>query len=122
MNPVGRGTVSLRGADGSAPEVGIVLANDPRDADALAAAAELVADRVGLETAARQVTVSTSQHLSGTAQIGEVVDEAGRVLGVEGLRLADASVLPSLPRCGPYYTVLAVAEALAARMVAERAW
>ena len=122
MNPVGRGTVSLRGADGSAPEVGIVLANDPRDADALAAAAELVADRVGLETAARQVTVSTSQHLSGTAQIGEVVDEAGRVLGVEGLRLADASVLPSLPRCGPYYTVLAVAEALASRMVAERAW
>ena len=122
MNPVGRGTVSLRGADGSALEVGIVLPNDPRDADALAAATELVADRLGVEAADRQVTVSTSQHLSGTARIGEVVDEAGRVLGVDGLRVADASVLPSLPRCGPYYTVLAVAEDLAAQMVAERAW
>ena len=122
MNPVGRGTVSLGAADGPVPGVGIVLADDPRDADALDAAADLVAERLGLGAAARRVTLSTSHHLSGTARIGEVVDEAGRVLGVDGLRVADASVLPSLPRCGPYYTVLAVAEVLAARVVAGRSW
>ena len=49
-------------------------------------------------------------------------DDSGRVLGVVGVRVADASVLPSLPRCGPYYTVLAVAEDLAVRMATERAW
>jgi len=78
-----------------------------------------VAERLGLPGA---VTPSTSQHLSGSARIGEVVDDSGRVHGVRGLRVADASVLPVLPRCGPYYTVLAVAEDLAGRMAAERAW
>ena len=51
-----------------------------------------------------------------------MLDDSGRVLGVQGLRVADASALPSLPRCGPYYTVLAVAEDLATRVIAERAW
>ncbi|WP_255583792.1 mycofactocin system GMC family oxidoreductase MftG [Dietzia sp. ANT_WB102] len=111
MNPVGRGHV-LR--DGT-----VRLADDPHDAAALAEAASMVADRLGLD---RTATASTSHHLSGTARIGEVLDDSGRVLGVEGLRVADASALPTLPRCGPYYTVLAVAEDLSARMVAEHAW
>ena len=42
------------------------------------------------------------------------------VLG--GLRVADASVFPSIPRRGPYYSVLAVAEDLASRMAVERPW
>ena len=111
MNPLGRGRVH---ADGS-----VRLPHDPRDSAALAGAAALVAERLGLPGA---VTPSTSQHLSGSARIGEVVDDSGRVHGVRGLRVADASVLPVLPRCGPYYTVLAVAEDLAGRMAAERAW
>ncbi|WP_108847864.1 mycofactocin system GMC family oxidoreductase MftG [Dietzia lutea] len=111
MNPVGRGRVH---ADGS-----VHLADDPRDATALAEATALVAERLGIDGA---VTRSTSQHLSGAARIGEVCDDSGRVHGVEGLRVADASVLPALPRCGPYYSVLAVAEELAARVAAERAW
>lgn len=111
MNPVGRGRVH---ADGS-----VDLPDDPRDATALAEATAFVAERLGIDGA---VIRSTSHHLSGAARIGEVCDDSGRVLGVEGVRVADASVLPSLPRCGPYYTVLAVAEDLAARMVAERAW
>lgn len=111
MNPVGRGRVH---ADGS-----VDLPDDPRDASALAEATALVAERLGIDGA---VTRSTSQHLSGAARIGEVCDDSGRVLGVEGVRVADASVLPSLPRCGPYYSVLAVAEDLAARVVGERPW
>lgn len=112
MNPVGRGRIA---GDGT-----VWLPADHRDSAALRAAAELVAGRLGLGEP--RPLPSTSQHLSGSARVGEVVDDAGRVLGVAGLRVADASVMPSLPRCGPYYTVLAVAEALAAEMVAERPW
>ena len=110
MNPVGSGRIA---ADGT-----VWLPDDPRDTDALTAASGVVADR--LELGEPRVLRSTSQHLSGSARIGEVVDEAGRVLGVTGLRVADASVFPILPRCGPYYTVLAVAEAFAAEVIAER--
>lgn len=116
MNPVGRGRVGA----GKGRELRIDLADDPRDASALDAATALVADRLGIAAADRRVTMSTSQHLSGTARIGEVVDDSGRVLGVGGLRVADASVLPALPRRGPYYTVLAMAEVLAEKMIGER--
>ena len=132
MNPVGVGRID---SDGT-----VWLPEDPGDAEVLSAVAGLVADRLEsgvresgvhgsgepgsdvLGPSGRVLTPSTSQHLSGSARIGEVVDEQGRVLGVEGLRVADASVLPELPRCGPYYTVLAVAEALAADMIAARPW
>lgn len=110
----------------SGSELRVVLADDPRDAAALHEAAELVADRLGITGPTGgpgpAPGTSTSQHLAGSARIGEVVDESGRVLGCEGLRVADASVLPSLPRCGPYMSVLAVAEDLAARVIDETAW
>ena len=81
----------------------------------------MVAETVGVATPATPL-LSTSQHLTGSAAIGEVVDGSGRVLGVGGLRVADASVFPSIPRRGPYYSVLAVAEDLASRMAVERPW
>ncbi|MCD2264359.1 mycofactocin system GMC family oxidoreductase MftG, partial [Dietzia aurantiaca] len=112
MNPLGYGRIA---ADGT-----VFLPDDPRDAASLSAAAAIVADRLGLGEA--EPVPSTSQHLSGSARIGEVVDHTGRVMGVDGLYVADASVLPTLPRCGPYYTVLAVAEALATGLTAERPW
>lgn len=129
MNPAGRGRVSLgQPSFGQLGQLGhdergvrVDLADDSRDAAALTDAAALVADRLGIDGSARRSTSSTSQHLSGSARIGEVVDDAGRVLGTDGLRVVDASVFPSLPRRGPYYTVLAVAEALAVEMVDERA-
>jgi choline dehydrogenase len=56
-------------------------------------------------------------HAAGTCALGEVVDADCRVHGVEGLRVVDASIIPSLPRAAPYLTVLAVAELAAERIL-----
>lgn len=39
----------------------------------------------------------TVYHLSCTCRIGDVVDERLRVIGISGLRIADASVMPEIP-------------------------
>lgn len=52
-------------------------------------------------------------HSGGTAAMGKVVDMEGRVVGLEGLRVADASVIP-IPLGGhPQATLYAMAEQLA---------
>jgi choline dehydrogenase len=38
----------------------------------------------------------SAYHLSCSCAMGKVVDAAGRVLGVEGLRVVDASIMPSV--------------------------
>jgi choline dehydrogenase len=63
--------------------------------------------------------VATSFHPSSTCRMGPasdpeaVVDHAGRVYGVTGLRVVDASVFPTGLRANPHCTVVAVAEQLA---------
>jgi choline dehydrogenase len=52
-------------------------------------------------------------HPAGTCAIGHVVDSSGRVLGLEGLVVADASVMPTIPRANTNITVAALAEKLA---------
>ena len=53
-------------------------------------------------------------HAVGTCRIGTgptaVTDTDLRVHGVDGLRIADASVMPSLPSANTNATVLAIAE------------
>jgi choline dehydrogenase len=39
-----------------------------------------------------------------------VVDLELRVQGIDGLRVADASVMPAIPNAHPHATVLAIAE------------
>jgi choline dehydrogenase-like flavoprotein len=56
-------------------------------------------------------------HSGGTAAMGKVVDTSGKVFGVEGLRVADASVLP-IPLGGhPQATLYAMAEQLVSFIV-----
>lgn len=56
-------------------------------------------------------------HSGGTAAMGAVVDAEGRVVGVEGLRVADASVIP-VPMGGhPQATLYAMAEQIAAMII-----
>jgi choline dehydrogenase-like flavoprotein len=54
--------------------------------------------------------LTTAVHLCGSAAIGAVVDAELRVLGVDGLRVADTSVLPVAPRRGPAATAVAIGE------------
>ncbi len=64
---------------------------------------------------ARQ-TGTTTYHLIGTARMGPasdpttVVDDRLRVHGVQGLRVIDASIMPSMPSANTYATTLAIAE------------
>jgi choline dehydrogenase-like flavoprotein len=55
-------------------------------------------------------------HPVGTCAIGRVVDGDGRVLGVDGLVVADASVMPTIPRANTNLSTLALAERLAERI------
>jgi choline dehydrogenase len=61
----------------------------------------------------------TTYHPSSTCRMGPaddpmaVVDRSGRVHGVRGLRVVDASVFPTSPRANIHATVVAVAEKLA---------
>jgi choline dehydrogenase-like flavoprotein len=52
-------------------------------------------------------------HPAGTCAIGSVVDRGARVLGYENLLVADASVMPRIPRANTNLTVVAVAERIA---------
>ena len=52
-------------------------------------------------------------HPAGTCGIRRVVDTSGRVLGVEQLFVADASIMPTIPRANTNLTTVAIAERLA---------
>jgi choline dehydrogenase-like flavoprotein len=52
----------------------------------------------------------TDRHPSCTCAMGRVVDPELKVLGIEGLRVVDASVMPSITRGNLNATVIAIAE------------
>ena len=65
-------------------------------------------------------TVTSARHMSGTCKMGPdgdpaaVVDQRLKVRGVDGLWVADASILPKVPRANTHATVIMVGERLAA--------
>jgi choline dehydrogenase-like flavoprotein len=65
-------------------------------------------------------------HAAGTCRMGRpddpgtVVDPSCRYVGVDGLRVVDASVFPFLPRANPHLTVVMVAERVAGMMRRDR--
>ncbi len=62
--------------------------------------------------------LTTAVHMCGSAAMGSVVDARLRVCGLTGLRMADTSVLPVVPRRGTAATAVAIGEK-AAELVAE---
>ncbi len=59
---------------------------------------------------------TTGQHISGTCKMGPssdplaVVDQHGRVQGMEGLRVVDASVMPDCIRANTNVTTMMIGE------------
>src|SRR5207247_7902438 len=103
---------------------GLRLASRLLESDAYTEVAEyrihppeaMLADDDALDRWIRQ-TVGTARHVSGTCQMGPdadplaVVDQYGRVKGVEGLWVVDASVMPRIPRSGgAHATVVMIGE------------
>jgi choline dehydrogenase len=69
-------------------------------------------EEVGAESHVR-ATARGFFHPTGTCGIGRVVDERGRVYGYENLVVADASIMPTIPRVNTNLTTAAIAEKLA---------
>jgi choline dehydrogenase len=77
---------------------------------------DILANDDALDLWIRQ-TVGTSRHVSGTCKMGPdsdplaVVDQYCRVKGIQGLWVADASVMPRIPRSGgAHATVIMIGE------------
>jgi choline dehydrogenase len=133
LHPESRGTVELRSADPlDKPRIDLNLLSTPTDfADirgGIAAVRRIFAqpplsDMVEAEIApGSQADLDTfirnnlkiTQHPTGTCRMGEdpaaVVDSHLRVKGVSGLRVVDASVMPSVPGANINAAVIMVAE------------
>jgi 5-(hydroxymethyl)furfural/furfural oxidase len=70
--------------------------------------------------------VSDTQHPVGTCRMGapddprSVVDPACRVLGLDGLRVIDASIMPEVPRANTHLTCVMIGEVMAERLRRRR--
>ncbi|MDV8001493.1 GMC family oxidoreductase [Rhodococcus sp. IEGM 1408] len=130
------GWVRVRSADPTVPaDFHPNYLADPTDLAAMVEAVDAVQDLVatsayadlaegpltpaaGSDTAARtrfvRENIGSFFHCSGTARIGTdelaVVDPDLRVRGLEGLWVADASVMPSIPTCNTQAPTIAIAE------------
>ena len=132
MKPFSRGRVSLLSLDPAQPpliEHGFL--SDERDVEVVSygveAARELVSGEAFRRLAARELRpgpeVDAGEHVRaaargffhpvGTCGIGRVVDPEGRVLGVDGVAVADASIMPTIPRVNTNLSTVAIAERLA---------
>jgi choline dehydrogenase len=125
LEPAGRGGVEIvsgflteqADVDALAEAVDMIM-----DLAATAAYADLIdkplmpagrLDRAGREAFVRE-NCATFFHPCGTAAMGTgpaaVVDPELNVIGTEGLRIADASVIPVIPTCNTQAPVIAIAE------------
>jgi choline dehydrogenase len=137
MKPDSRGSVRLTARDPHAPlAIDHGFLSDARDVAvlvegvgalrALAATDEVRAyagpeARPGADVDAERHVRAAARgffHPVGTCAIGRVVDGDGRVLGIDGLSIADASIMPSIPRANTNLSTIALAERIAERMVA----
>jgi 5-(hydroxymethyl)furfural/furfural oxidase len=134
-----RGRVRLASADPRTdPEVDIRLLDDGRDRVRLEDAIERARQIVDSAPLARIRTgpavvplpsellevVSDAKHSSGGCRMGRagdpdtVVDPDCRVLGVEGLRVADCSIAPEVVRANTFLTAVMIGEQAASRIAA----
>ena len=147
QKPTSRGWIRLRSANlSTAPEIQLNFFAEPADRTTLAKAVALSRELVssvafrehrGEETqpgksvrTVRQIedwliaNAENSYHLTSSCRMGAsdddtcVVDSSCRVRGLAGLRVVDASVMPSVVNANTHATVVMIAEKVAAAMVA----
>ena len=86
----------------------------------------LATDRAACEAVIRRVGAGV-HHVSGTCRIGRgddpaaVVDPSCRVHGIDGLRVVDASVMPTVVSANTHLAVLMIGEKVAQTILDERA-
>ena len=97
----------------------------PASASSVAPPADVLTPWPGLADPDHDLrTVETFHHPVGSCRMGRpddpaaVVDSAGRVLGLEGLWVMDASAFARVPSANTHLAVIALAERLAARFAA----
>ena len=131
MKPLSSGRLTLRSADPSAlPVIKRGFLERPEDMQPLLEgfdlartlartapldrllAAEVSPGGGDLATYLRE-NVRNYFHPAGTCGMGRVVGSCGHVLGIEGLVVADASVMPTIPRANTNLTTAALAERIA---------
>jgi choline dehydrogenase len=144
-----RGRLTLRSADPHIqPELDMQYASHPEDvrrlidglrlswrimhgpelapflAEVLAPPPEVI-DSDELAAAYIGATTSTTWHVVGTCRMGPVedpmavVDQRGRVHGLEGLRVADASIMPDIVSCNTNLASIMIGERVAEWLAAE---
>jgi choline dehydrogenase len=149
QRPRSRGALGLQGADPHLqPRLEMRYASDPEDLRRLSDGVRLswqimhspeigpFLDRVILPTeeivasdeqlgAYITATTSTTWHVAGTCRMGPasdpgaVVDQHGRVHGLEGLRVVDASIMPDVVSCNTNLTAIMIGERVADWMKRE---
>ena len=127
MQPASRGRVRLRSTDPSAaPDIDHRLLSDPEGLDrktlaaGFAVARELAERRplarLGRARDGEEEKLGIYFHPVGTCALGSVVERDARVRGVENLYVADASIMPTVPRANTHLTVLGIAEKIAEQL------
>jgi choline dehydrogenase len=134
LRPRSRGAVRLRSADPlDAPLIELPSLNDPSDVTRLTEgyrrALAVINDRAtlrhlsapaptepdDLEGLIRREVVAVP-HMVGTCAMGSVVDASGRPHGLDGLTIADASIMPDVPSGFTHIPTIMIAERLAEQL------
>lgn len=132
LTPRSRGTVTLRSSDPTAkPWIRHGYLSDADDVRAMLEGLRMTLEIAGRPALARYCAepfvypesaseadllahlrrrASTLYHPIGTCAMGTVVDDDLRVMGLEALRVVDASVMPQIPRGNTNAPTIAVAE------------
>jgi choline dehydrogenase len=144
MTPRSRGTVKLASADpAAAPRIRLNLLEDPHDVARMVEGVRS-ARRIGAQSPLAELASGPEQwagagleddeqlakavksaawtyhHAAGTCAMGPspaagaVVDARGAVYGVDGLTVADASIMPLIPSSNTHLTTLMIGERMAA--------
>ena len=131
LKPRSRGRVRLRSADPrEAPVIELPALNDPEDVERLAEGYRIALEAANrpelravcagsapsepdgdLEELIRDDAYSLP-HVVGTCTMGDVVDAREQVQGVDGVTVADASIMPEAPSGFTHFPTIMIAERL----------